>query len=88
MTPFLSEAITYPGIRSIAAQLGLTLVGLPMDGEGIHPDGLAEACRRLKPRALYLNPTLQNPTTLTIPVGAADGPRRGGAAPAPAHRRG
>ncbi|MBW4023011.1 MAG: PLP-dependent aminotransferase family protein [Proteobacteria bacterium] len=65
----LSEAITYPGIRSIAAQLGLTLVGLPMDGEGIHPDGLAEACRRLKPRALYLNPTLQNPTTLTIPVG-------------------
>jgi DNA-binding transcriptional MocR family regulator len=65
----LSEAITYPGIRSIAAQLGLNLVGLPMDGEGIHPDELAEACHRLKPRALYLNPTLQNPTTLTIPVG-------------------
>jgi DNA-binding transcriptional MocR family regulator len=65
----LSEAITYPGIRAIAAQLGLNLVGLPMDAHGIHPDALTEACERLKPRALYLNPTLQNPTTLTIPVG-------------------
>ncbi len=63
----LSEVITYPGIRSIAAQLGLTLVGLPMDGDGIEPAALAEACARLSPKALYLNPTLQNPTTLTVP---------------------
>jgi DNA-binding transcriptional MocR family regulator len=62
----LCEAITYPGIRSIAAQLGLTLIGLPMDAEGIEVDALAEACKKTKPRALYLNPTLQNPTTLTI----------------------
>jgi DNA-binding transcriptional MocR family regulator len=63
----LSEAITYPGVRSIAAQLGLKLVGLPMDADGIDPDALAEACTRLAPKALYLNPTLQNPTTLTVP---------------------
>jgi DNA-binding transcriptional MocR family regulator len=62
----LCEAITYPGIRSIAAQLGLTLIGLPMDAEGIEVDALVEACKKTKPRALYLNPTLQNPTTLTI----------------------
>jgi len=62
----LCEAITYPGIRSIAAQLGLKLVGLPMDDEGIDVDALAEACKKAKPKALYLNPTLQNPTTLTI----------------------
>jgi DNA-binding transcriptional MocR family regulator len=62
----LSENITYPGIRSIAAQLGLCLIGLPMDEEGIEPDALAAACSRLSPRALYLNPTLQNPTTLTV----------------------
>lgn len=62
----LSENITYPGARSIAAQLGLTLVGLPMDGEGIDPQALAAACARLSPKALYLNPTLQNPTTLTM----------------------
>jgi DNA-binding transcriptional MocR family regulator len=63
----LSEALTYPGARSIAAQLGLKLVGLPMDDDGIDPDALAHACRTLEPKALYLNPILQNPTTLTIP---------------------
>jgi len=62
----LSECITYPGIRAIAAQLNVSLIGLPMDRDGIDPDGFAAACRRLAPRALYLNPTLQNPTTLTV----------------------
>ncbi len=65
----LCEALTYPGARSIAAQLGLRLVGLPMDRDGIDPDAFAEACVRLAPKAIYLNPTLQNPTTLTIPEG-------------------
>ncbi len=62
----LSEAITYPGVRSIAAQMGLNLVGLAMDDGGIEPDALAEACATLAPKALYLNPTLQNPTTITL----------------------
>ena len=65
----LCEAITYPGVRSIAAQLGLELVGLPMDAAGIDPDAFDQACRTRKPKALYLNPTLQNPTTLTMPAG-------------------
>ncbi len=64
----LCEALTYPGIRSICAQLSLKLVGLPMDADGIEPDAFAEACAKLAPKALYLNPTLQNPTTLTIPA--------------------
>ena len=68
----LCEAITYPGARAIAAQLGLTLVGLPMDRDGIDPDAFAGACQKLKPKALYLNPTLQNPTTLTIPKDRRD----------------
>jgi DNA-binding transcriptional MocR family regulator len=63
----LSENITYPGARSIAAQLRLHLHGLPMDDQGILPDAFADACERMAPKALYLNPTLQNPTTLTIP---------------------
>src|SRR4051812_9175199 len=62
----LCEALTYPGIRSIAAQLGVKLAGLPMDAEGIDIDALTAACKKTKPKALYLNPTLQNPTTLTI----------------------
>jgi DNA-binding transcriptional MocR family regulator len=63
----LSENITYPGMRSIAAQLRLNLTGLPMDDEGIIPATFAELCKTGKPKALYLNPTLQNPMTLTIP---------------------
>lgn len=63
----LCEAVTYPGVRAIAAQLGLRLVGLPMDADGVTPDPFRQACERLSPKAIYLNPTLQNPTTLTIP---------------------
>jgi DNA-binding transcriptional MocR family regulator len=63
----LCEAITYPGIRSITAQLGVNLVGLRMDHDGIEPQALLDACKKLSPKALFLNPTLQNPTTLTIP---------------------
>ncbi|MGX5668336.1 aminotransferase-like domain-containing protein [Rhizobium daejeonense] len=63
----LSENITYPGMRSIAALLRLNIAGLPMDDEGIIPAAFAEACEKKKPKALYLNPTLQNPMTFTIP---------------------
>ncbi|EUB96000.1 transcriptional regulator, GntR family with aminotransferase domain containing protein [Rhizobium sp. CF080] len=62
----LSENVTYPGIRSIAAQLQLNLIGLPMDDEGILPAAFAAACEKKKPKALYLNPVLQNPMTLTV----------------------
>jgi DNA-binding transcriptional MocR family regulator len=62
----LSEQLTYPGARSIATQLGLRLVGLPMDDDGIDADAFADVCKRLAPRALYLNPTLLNPTTHTV----------------------
>lgn len=61
-----TEALTYPGARSLAAQLGLKIVGLPMDAEGIDADALAEACAAHGPKALYLNPTMLNPTTVTI----------------------
>jgi len=62
----LAEGLTYPGVRALAAQLGVNLVGLPMDEEGIDVDALTQACMQLAPKALYLNPTLQNPTTLTV----------------------
>ncbi len=64
----LCERITYPGFRNIAADRGLTVAGIPMDADGILPDALEAAIVRHRPKALYLNPTLQNPTTLTIPA--------------------
>jgi DNA-binding transcriptional MocR family regulator len=60
------EALTYSGIKAIAAQLGVRLHGLPTDAEGIDPQAFAAACGAFQPKALYCNPTLQNPTTATI----------------------
>lgn len=60
------EDLTYPGARSIAAHLGLRLIGLPTDQEGIDAQAFAATCVRQAPKALYLNPTLLNPTTMTV----------------------
>jgi DNA-binding transcriptional MocR family regulator len=37
-----------------------------MDGEGARPDALDEAIRKHRPKAVYLVPTQQNPTTATM----------------------
>ena len=58
----LAAAQTYPGLRVLADQLHLRLAGLPMDGEGILPDEFDRACEHGDVRALYVMPTIQNPT--------------------------
>lgn len=62
------ERITYPGLRAIARRLRLELVGIEMDAQGVLPDALEKAIKDHNPKALYLNPTLQNPTTITLPT--------------------
>ena len=62
----LSECLTYPGMKALAAHLGLRLVGIAMDSDGMLPDAFKAACDHHKPKALYCNPTLQNPTTITL----------------------
>lgn len=62
----LCERLTYPGLRNVAAQLGLNLVGVPGDGEGMEPDALGEACRAHGPKAIYLVPSIANPTAQTL----------------------
>jgi len=61
----LTEALTYPGFRAVAAQLGLRLAGVTADAEGPLPDALERACRDARPKAFYCVPTIQNPTTVT-----------------------
>jgi DNA-binding transcriptional MocR family regulator len=63
----LTEALTYPGIKAAAACRGARLVGVPMDEHGILPDALDAACRKHSPKAVYLIPTIHNPTTATMP---------------------
>ena len=60
------EDLTFTSFRSLAAHMGVRLVGLPMDDQGIDAAAFANACRDHAPKALYLNPTLQNPTTVTV----------------------
>ena len=60
------EAVTYPGLKGIAAQLGIRLIGLPWDDAGIDPQAFGALCAADLPKALYLNPTLNNPTTATM----------------------
>jgi DNA-binding transcriptional MocR family regulator len=62
----VTEALTFPGVRAAAARLNVRLVGVAMDGEGARPDALDEAIRKHRPKAVYLVPTQQNPTTATM----------------------
>jgi DNA-binding transcriptional MocR family regulator len=62
----LTEALTYPGVRAAAGRLGVRLVGVTMDEQGILPEALGSACRQHKPKAVYLVPTMHNPTTVTL----------------------
>lgn len=63
----LTEQLVYPGLQSAAAQFGRKLVAIDMDADGATPESLADAARNHHARLLYLNPTLQNPSTRTMP---------------------
>ncbi|SNZ20271.1 PLP-dependent aminotransferase family protein [Cohaesibacter gelatinilyticus] len=63
-----AEELTYPGFRSLATQLGIILAPIAMDEAGILPASFEEICVKRKPAALYLTPTLHNPTTITLPL--------------------
>lgn len=60
------ESLSYPGLKAITTQLGVQLHALPLDDEGPSAAHFEQACKTLKPRALCCNPTLLNPTTVTV----------------------
>ncbi|MDW4904775.1 PLP-dependent aminotransferase family protein [Streptomyces sp. ADMS] len=59
------EALTYPLVKEIAARLGITLVPLAMDQDGLRPDAITAGHRTAPLSALYVQPTLHNPTSVT-----------------------
>ncbi|MDF3886222.1 PLP-dependent aminotransferase family protein [Cupriavidus basilensis] len=63
----IAEPLIYPGLRAAAEQLGRRVVTVSADDEGMRPDALEQACREHGARAIYLNPTIQNPTARTMP---------------------
>ncbi|CDG84393.1 aminotransferase-like domain-containing protein [Janthinobacterium agaricidamnosum] len=63
----LAEPTSYPGLRAAAAQFGRHIIAVEADQHGMVPELLEAACRQHKPGLVYLNPTLQNPTAITMP---------------------
>ncbi|PRX48635.1 DNA-binding transcriptional MocR family regulator [Prauserella shujinwangii] len=60
------EALTYPLVKGIAARLGVGLVPVETDAEGLVPGALAAAHRATPVRAVYVQPTLHNPLGTTM----------------------
>ncbi len=59
--------LTYPGLRMAAERRGVRLIPVACDADGLDPDAFRERCQTEAPRALYVVPTLDNPTTATLP---------------------
>jgi DNA-binding transcriptional MocR family regulator len=64
----VTEHLTYPGLISVARLLGIKLIGVGMDDEGLDPGALEEVCRHHRVSALYCTPTIQNPTAAVMSV--------------------
>jgi DNA-binding transcriptional MocR family regulator len=60
--PVLVESPTYLGVLAVARASGLRPVPVPVDGDGVRPDLLAEAFAMSGARAFYCQPAFHNPT--------------------------
>jgi DNA-binding transcriptional MocR family regulator len=60
------EALTYPFIKGIAARLGISLVPLAMDEDGMRPDAVQKAHREAQLSAIYVQPAVHNPLGITM----------------------
>ncbi|CAN7292166.1 PLP-dependent aminotransferase family protein [Trinickia sp. LjRoot230] len=62
----LSDQLTYYGLKALAPVFQFELVGIPSDDEGLLPDRLEDACKRMRVKAIFVVPNLQNPTVVTM----------------------
>ena len=58
--------LVYPGLKAIAAQIGVQLISVECDQDGPKIRAIEALCKSEQIQALYVNPTIQNPTTLTM----------------------
>ncbi|MGW8768492.1 aminotransferase-like domain-containing protein [Streptomyces sp. NPDC055815] len=63
------EALTYPLVKAVAERLGIRLVPLALDEEGVRPEALEATHRGAPLSAVYLQPTLHNPLSTTAGEG-------------------
>lgn len=57
-----TEAIGHHTLIPLATYLGFNLLGLPIDDQGILPEALDAACRTADIRAVFVQPSVINPT--------------------------
>jgi DNA-binding transcriptional MocR family regulator len=60
------EAVTYPVVKANARRLGVALVPLAMDEGGLRPDAIEKAHREGALSAVYLQPLLHNPLSVSL----------------------
>ena len=63
------DAYTFPNFIELAKLLGIELVPVAGDAEGMRADALDALCRSVDVRGVYLMPTCANPTTVHMPAG-------------------
>src|SRR5688572_8635372 len=68
----ITEQDTYQGALNRLTRLGVNMVGIPLDENGMRMDALAAALAGLKakgvtPKYIYTIPTVQNPTGTIMP---------------------
>ncbi|MEO6842815.1 MAG: PLP-dependent aminotransferase family protein [Bradyrhizobium sp.] len=68
----IMEQETYQGSLNRLTKLGVNVVGIPLDQDGMRMDALANALAELKsrgvtPKYIYTIPTVQNPTGTILP---------------------
>jgi DNA-binding transcriptional MocR family regulator len=65
-TPLLVEELTYAGIVAAARLLGISVVPVSVDGEGMRPSALRDAARESRAKAVAIQPSLHNPTGVSM----------------------
>ncbi|MBN1310822.1 MAG: PLP-dependent aminotransferase family protein [Anaerolineae bacterium] len=64
----ISSNPTYAGMLDIAQARGVTVIGIPVDPDGLQTEALEDRIVRHRPRLLYLAPTYHNPTGSVMPL--------------------
>ncbi len=63
-----AEALSYGVLPQLAARAHIRVCSLDLDADGIEPSSFELTCKTHRPRALYCNPTVHNPTAIMMPA--------------------
>ena len=64
--PLLVEELTYAGIVAATRLLGIPIVPVSLDADGMRPDALRDAARESGAKAVVIQPSLHNPTGVSM----------------------